>query len=120
MRPLPKALVTLRDLPEVHAVSQLLLGVLSLRFEKLTFLCDSIGFPRTSLSSLHRSRTGMISPWIQLVISDLRMLFDFVPETCSLGLHRPSELNLGEWRASVLSRIAFYGIPLRCWKRTCL
>ena len=76
---------------------QVLLGVLSLRSEKLTLLCDSIGFPRTSLSSLHRSRTGTISQPIRLVISSLCMLFDLVPDTCSLGLQRPSELNFGEW-----------------------
>ena len=74
---------------------QVLLGVLSLRFEKLTFLCDSIGITSTSLNSLHRSRTGIISPWVRIVISDLCMLFN--PETRSLGLHRPTELNFGEW-----------------------
>ena len=54
------ALVTLRDSPEVHAVKKLL-GVLSLQFEKLTFLCDSIGFPCNSSCSLHRSKFGIIS-----------------------------------------------------------
>ena len=102
-----------------------LVGVLSLRFEKLTFLYDSIGFPRTSLSSLHRSRTGIISPWVRLVISDLCMLFDLVPETRSLGLQRPSELNCWgvvaqPWVAPVLRRIVFHGIRVRCWRRTSL
>ena len=75
----------------------MLLGVLTLRFEKLNFLCDSIGFLCTSWSSLHRSRTGIISLWDRPVISDLCMLFDLVPATRSLVLQRPSELNSGKW-----------------------
>ena len=76
---------------------QVFLGVLPLRFEKLTFLCDSSGITSTSLNSLYRSRTGNVLPWARIVISDLCMLFDFVLETRSLGLHRPIELNFGEW-----------------------
>ena len=64
----------------------MLLGVLSLRFEKLTFLWDSLVSPVPFLSSLHRSRTGIISLRVRLVISDLGMLFDLVPETRLLGL----------------------------------
>ena len=54
-------------------------------------------FPSYLFEQPHRSRTGIISPWVQLDISDLCMVFDLVPETRSLGLHRLSELNFGEW-----------------------
>ena len=90
------ALVALRYLPEVHAV-RCSLGVLSLRFEKLTFLCVLIGFPRTAVSSLHRSRIGIISPRVRLLFSNLGTLFDLLPERGALGLHRPTELNFEEW-----------------------
>ena len=48
---------------------QVLLGVLSLLFEKLTILCDSIGLPRAYMSTLHRSKIGIISQYVRLVIS---------------------------------------------------
>ena len=76
---------------------QVLLGVLSLQFEKLTFLCDSIDSPTTYLNSLHRSRTGIILPWVGIVVYNPCMLFNFLPETISLRLLRPTELNFGEW-----------------------
>ena len=53
----------------------------------------AFGFPRASMSSLHRSKTGIISPWVRHVISDLCLLFDLVPETRALGRQRPTELN---------------------------
>ena len=102
------ALVTLRDLPEVHAVRcSLVFSGCGLR--NWPSFAVQLASPRASMSSLHRSRIGMISPRVRLVISDLCMLFDIVLETRALGLHRPTELNFGEeWSGTSSQTLCFF------------
>lgn len=92
----------------------ILISLLALRFESCQHFCSCIGYSGESLVARRHNQSGFSSPWVRLIIDDLKCLCKYVPGLISSkGLPVPDEDGIKTWwqnveRESSIDHIFFH------------